>query len=532
MFLGLTSISLQAQITKRERPKEWSQLVPGARFLDRFEAMPNGKLSSGTWGADSVRPRFINNGIEMDGFSFWGGNILQTPDKKYHLFVCGWPENSPKGHMFWPNSTVYHTMSDSLHGPFVICDTIGKGHNPEAFRLKNGQIIIYVINGYYIADSVDGPWTYGKFTFEPRDRKIIEGLTNLTFAKREDDSYLMICRGGGVWVSETGLTPYNQLSDRRVYPAVKGEFEDPVIWRDSIQYHLIVNDWLGRIAFYERSKDGIHWVVEQGEAYQPGISFHKDGQKEHWFKYERPKIFQDSIGRAVQMNFAVIDTIKWEDLPNDNHSSKNICIPLNKGVILSILNKKKITEKTKEIEVRISAEDDFDPQTEIDINSLRFGSYSKVNFGKGGEIIRFRVSGKDLIVTFKGEGSGITEDEFAPKMLGKYKDGTPLFGYAKMPFVDYRTSILSALRPVYDPNKEQLELVVQNFGTSSSKRAKVKVLNGDKLIAEARLQELKPYEKKTMNFLIKESQIDSKSNYSVIFYEKDKKEEINKFDSL
>lgn len=31
------------------------------------------------------------------------------------------------------------------------------------------------------------------------------------------------------------------------------------------------------------------------------------------------------------MNFAVIDTIKWEDLPGDKHSSKNICIPLNKG---------------------------------------------------------------------------------------------------------------------------------------------------------------------------------------------------------
>ena len=34
------------------------------------------------------------------------------------------------------------------------------------------------------------------------------------------------------------------------------------------------------------------------------------------------KVFQDEKGRAVQMNFAVIDTIKWNDLPNDKHSSK------------------------------------------------------------------------------------------------------------------------------------------------------------------------------------------------------------------
>ena len=158
---------------------------------------------------------------------------------------------------------------------------------------------------------------------------------------------------GGIWLSRDGLSAYKQLTDRSVYPKVEGHFEDPVVWRDSLQYHLIVNDWLGRIAFYQRSKDGVHWVTEQGEAYVPGVSFHKDGEVEHWFKYERPKVFQDKWGRAEQMNFAVIDTIKWEDLPNDSHSSKNICIPLNKGLLLSVLNDKPITSSTKRIEVRI-----------------------------------------------------------------------------------------------------------------------------------------------------------------------------------
>ena len=193
---------------------------------------------------------------------------------------------------------------------------MGKGHNPEAFQLKDGRVVVYVIDGYYIADGVDSKvWTYGKFSFDSRDRKIIEGLSNLTFARRQDDSYLMVCRGGGVWISKDGLSPYMQLTDKRVYPDVEGRFEDPVVWRDELQYHLIVNDWLGRIAFYQRSKDGVHWVTEQGEAYVPGVSFHKDGAVEHWFKYERPKVFQDEKGRAVQMNFAVIDTIKWNDLP-------------------------------------------------------------------------------------------------------------------------------------------------------------------------------------------------------------------------
>ena len=126
----------------------------------------------------------------------------------------------------------------------------------------------------------------------------------------------MVCRGGGVWISQTGLSPYNQISDKRAYPPVKGEFEDPVVWRDHVQYHLIVNDWLGRIAFYQRSKDGINWITDPGEAYQPGVSFHEDGKVENWFKYERIKIFQDKYGRAIQANFAVI-TISFRIESND-----------------------------------------------------------------------------------------------------------------------------------------------------------------------------------------------------------------------
>ena len=42
----------------------------------------------------------------------------------------------------------------------------GKGHNPEAFQLKDGRVVVYVIDGYYIADRVDSKvWTYGKIQF-------------------------------------------------------------------------------------------------------------------------------------------------------------------------------------------------------------------------------------------------------------------------------------------------------------------------------------------------------------------------------
>ncbi len=526
LFLYASSCLLftgvQAQIEERERPAEWKDLVKGARFMDRFESMPDGILSSNVWGASNVVPRIVDNGIESDRYSFWGGNIIKGDDGKFHLFVCGWPENSPKGHMFWSKSTVFHTISDKLQGPYKIIGSVGKGHNPEVYRLDDGRYIVYVIDGYYIADNIDGPWVYGVFDFNKRDRKIIEGLSNLTFARRQDGSRLMVCRGGGIWISKDGLSSYNQLTDKRVYPAVEGRFEDPVVWRDSLQYHLIVNDWLGRIAFYQRSKDGIKWVTEQGEAYVPGVSFHKDGKVENWFKYERIKVFQDNEGRVVQTNFAVIDTIKWDDLPNDNHSSKNICIPMNKGLILSVLNTKPITSVTKRIEVIIKGEKDFDPKNDIDIKSLRFGSYNEVNFGRGCKPLNSRVLGNDLIVTFNGKGSGIDEDEFAPKMIGNDRNGKLLFGYASLPYVDYKPAILSSLCPRYDEKKKAFEIEVQNFGLSSSGIMKLEVMSNEKVLGVVNVNPLKSYEKVMLTLKVDEFNPVKDQNYKVNFYKSDK----------
>ena len=497
----LISHSSFSQITERERPAEWKQLVKGARFMDRFLPMKGNVLSSDTWGADCVLPRYVDNGIEDGIWSYWGGNIRKGEDGKYHLFVCGWLECSRKGHMEWPNSYVFHTVSDNLTGPFKPVRIIGKGHNPEIFRAKDGRYVVYVIDGRYVSDDLNGKWEYGKFDFNARDRRIIEGLSNLSFAQREDSSYVMVCRGGGIWVSRDGLSEYNQLTDKRVYPDVDGRFEDPVIWRDHIQYHLIVNDWLGRIAFYLRSKDGVNWVVDPGEAYMPGVAVHADGQVEDWFKYERLKVYQDKYGRAIQANFAVIDTLKNEDKPFDHHSSKNISIPLNPGLLLTILDEKPITSGTKTIRVKIQAEEGFNPQKDIDVNSLRFGASEEVNYGRGCQVLTTENAGKDLIVTFNGKGNGITKDEFAPKLIGKYKDGRMLYGYARLPYIDYIEPILSARAPVFTKSGKGLECTVevQNFGQVESKKALVEVgykKEGKTIkVASGMVPALKPYEK-------------------------------------
>ena len=464
------------QVEERQRPEEWKNLVKGGKFIDLFQRIPPiGTLTEETWGADVVVPRYVANGIEDQEWSYWGGKIIYGNDGKYHLYVCRWREDSPKGHAEWPNSIVVHAVSDTQMGPFQVKEEIGKGHNPEIYQTETGEYVIFVTDGHYRSQSLNGPWEYGQFDFDARDREIIEGLSNLTFAKREDGSYLMICRGGGVWLSEDGIGTYNQVSDRRVYPAVDGRFEDPVIWKDNVQYHLIVNDWLGRIAFYQRSKDGIHWKTDPGEAYMPGITIYTDGTEEKWFKYERIKIFQDELGRATQANFAVIDTLKAEDKPNDTHSSKNIGIPLKVGRQMELINKKEITSNTKSIKVLLKAEQGFDPKKDLDISSLRFGASEEVNFGKGSKVLETKDVGNDLEITFSSEGNGFTKQNFAGKLLGRNIQGEMIFAYCKLPWVDYLEPELSARKPLISSDNKTITVVIENFGQVKSKGSQVEI---------------------------------------------------------
>lgn len=168
--------------------------------------------------------------------------------------------------------------------------------------------------------------------------------------------------------------------------------------------------------------------------------------------------------------------------------------PLNKGVCLSVLNETPITPKTRTIEVLIRAEEGFLPQRDVDVQSLRFGSFTEINFGRGCKPLRSRVSGDDLIVTFSGKGSGITEEEFAPKMIGRDTAGQLLYGYARLPYVDYHPALLSARPPVLDETSGQLKIVVENFGLNASQPTQLKLLRNGEPIANGQIPSIQPYD--------------------------------------
>jgi hypothetical protein len=309
---------------------------------------------------------------------------------------------------------------------------VGKGHNPEIYRRNDGSYVIGVMGEKaYEADSLKGPWEQIQTSFVFKK----DGLnkTNRTYVPREDGSLLMMNKNGYVFISEKGGEQFTQITDKSVFPKIKNHFEDPVIWKDEVQYHLVVNDWYTRKAFHLRSPDGITWKWDPGFAYDISIMKHAGGTSENWYKFERPKVRQDQYGRATHMNFAVIDVVKDEDVANDNHSSKNIVIPLVIPRRLQMLNDAVITPRTKEIRVKILAEDGFDPRTDVDLKSLTFGASEAVDFGKGCKATGFEISGSDLIVTFAGKGNELTAEHFAAKLIGQTKSGDLLFGYATLP---------------------------------------------------------------------------------------------------
>lgn len=476
-------------------------LIHGAAFIDRILPMTGEQLRSDVWGGKNVKPRYVDNGIEDPDWSFWCRSVRYEDDGKYHLFGARWPED--KGFDYWPQSRVYHAVSDNPCGPFKVIDPdIAHGHNVTVYRAKDGRYVIGAIYKNYISDSYNGPWKPIKIHFDFRGGSCPDDSNN-TYTSRPDGSVLMMNQPGRAWISEDGIKPFRKVTDSHgAHPCTLGIFEDPIVWRDEVQYNVLYNDWYGRTAYYMRSKDGINWVWDQGIAYDQNIAKHEDGTRERWYKYERPSILVDEYGRATHIYFAVIDSRKDHDKPNDNHNTKNIALPLVVQRRLDMPDNKPVWGE-KMLRVKIKAEPDFSPKTDVNLSTIKFGAPSAVDFGKGLKAIKSEMDGDDMIITFAGESSGFTEKDFVGKLLGTDSNGKLLFGFVRLPGVSFNDPILNANRPIVIDNKANF--IIENFGMTASKPGSITL----------ELQKNGTSESKIEKFQLPEIQAYSNTNISV-----------------
>lgn len=495
-----------AQVEERERPAEWDNLVPGGQFKDFILPIPMREgFTSDTWGGDNVKPRDITNGIEDPEWTYWCGFPVRAEDGLYHLYTARWPEGHPDGHFGYFDSDIVHATSKDPMGPYTYSDTLGEGHNPELYKSKNGNYIVYSAYGrYFLSKSLEGPWKRQTYDFHKRERYVFPRYVNFSFAQRDDGSYIAVSRRGYIWASPDGEENWYNTSAESVYPKVPGIFEDPVLWKDDIQYHIVVNDWKGRIAYYLRSKDGFHWITEPGEAYAPGICRYENGRVSDWFKYERIRFLIDEYGRPSHVHFAVTDILKHDDLANDNHNGKLIIMPMRKARLLEMLNTEPVAG-AKEIRVKIKAEENFDPHQDVDLNSLHYGASGEVNFGRGSQVLRTEKAGKDLVLVFDGQACGFSKENFAGKLLGKDVNGELMFGWTSLPGTTAQVPLLSALSPRFEFSDDGLDSYIEitNFGEVKSDRSAVKLMIGNELLAEGAVRPLKPFEKSMVRLVCK-----------------------------
>ena len=524
IFLFVVFVPFNGVAQVPDQPEK--AFVPGGQFKDLILPAPvyDGLESEGIWGAEGVIPRDIHNGVEDNEWSYWGGNPFKGKDGKYHIAICRWKEET--GHWGWPESEVAHCVSDIPTGPYKVTKTIlEKGHNPEIIQLRDGIYMLHISGGdIYTSQKITGPWDLnGSIEIDERGHKGLSHLfTNLTGVERRDGSILFFSKRGDVMISKTGLLGPYKIVTAHNYSRYSGYPEDPVIWKSRHQYHVIYNHAVDRKSVYMRSLDGIHWITEPGLPYDNTIFRYVDGTKNEWYKFERPKVLQDEYGRATHLSLAVIDVRKRDDLGNDKHSSKHVVLPLVKERLIDIINADPVGPDTREIKIRIKAEDGFDPAEQVDVQSLRLGSADVVNYGNGSEPISSKSDGKDLILTFGGEGLGVSDNGFDLKLLGKTKSDVIIFGYALLPGRTEDPASLVTL-PIFfreDNGNEVLLSSVENYGLNNSDPCKLKVFEyteaGRNLLKEFEVPALNPYQEFKIEIPLQCSNTDNRQYEAVI----------------
>lgn len=312
--------------------------------------------------SDNMQPIPLNSGFKMEGYWVWCGSVIQGEDGRYHMFASRWPQSLPH-HTWMFASEIVRAVSDTPIGPFQFEEVVLKPrgakywdgrctHNPFIRKYKDQYILYYMGSthpfedvkdgeviekddkrcivgrankrvGMAVSDSVYGPWKrLDKPILDIRIDSFDSYLTsNPAACINEDGSVLLMYKARsyegntyskmkiGVAYAKYYDAEYVRYSDMPVFDE-SVHIEDPYIWRDKDQYHLIAKDMEGNICgekyggVFATSSDGMKWYMEKGNLSYTRNILWENGIKEQLFKMERPFILQeDGVDKA--MYFAV-----------------------------------------------------------------------------------------------------------------------------------------------------------------------------------------------------------------------------------
>lgn len=426
--------------------------------------------------------------------SFGGGDIIQGEDGRYHLFVSGWVADSARQDKLMPDSMIYQAISEKPQGPYKMLRSIGAGCHPEVFKLADNSYMISVQGGYYSAKSLEGLWTFHTFGFDSRNRPAVKASSHWSLARRKDNSFLMVSQEGGVWVSQSGVSTYNGVTDEGVFPLVATDYDDWVVWRDNVQYHLLLGNHENSQCYYMRSLDGLHWVIESKLDYSQVMKMGADSLGLEKVVYGCPSVLQNEEGKAIQLNLEVTQVRK-----DGKMHSRNVSFSLEPDLDVRLINKKPITDAVQKLEILVKGNDRFNPLTDLDLPTLRAGSPLEVNRGGGGIVVESKPQGKDLLLTFYADFYDFPHGEFAVKLAGKKQDGTKVTGYMRLPQLK-DNPLMSVRKPIFANflNKKRIKMTVENLGDVSSRRMNIYLKykeNGKyKVLFKEKLPPLRPFE--------------------------------------
>ena len=372
--------------------------------------------------------------------------------------------------------------------------SIGAGCHPEVFKLADNSYMISVQGGYYSAKSLEGLWTFHTFGFDSRNRPAVKTSSHWSLARRKDNSFLMVSQEGGVWVSQSGVSTYNGVTDEGVFPLVATDYDDWVVWRDNVQYHLLLGNHENSQCYYMRSLDGLHWVIESKLDYSQVMKMGADSLGLEKVVYGCPSVLQNEEGKAIQLNLEVTQVRK-----DGKMHSRNVSFSLEPDLDVRLINKKPITDAVQKLEILVKGNDRFNPLTDLDLPTLRAGSPLEVNRGGGGIVVESKPQGKDLLLTFYADFYDFPHGEFAVKLAGKKQDGTKVVGYMRLPQLK-DNPLMSVRKPIFANflNKKRIKMTVENLGDVSSRRMNIYLKykeNGKyKVLFKEKLPPLRPFE--------------------------------------